>query len=145
MNDQDFRLALRELLDDLRDWGGKPSLAWLMKYYRDGSEGDPVRRAWEACCCPVTLFRFIHRTNRPQHLRRVYWRTDPATGQDVSVPEGVVLGPEGEILKTPAGYEVNYKGLFTVVLPTWPDLIRFYHPAPVLDDFLTPSLCYGDA
>lgn len=137
---QFFRHALAELKGD------KPSLAWITKYM--GAEDlDPVRRAWEACCEPTVMTALLRRMNvKPRVSVQTYgvdysrFRTDGVDARETYVyVDGKPL-PRG-----PAGYELNHLGLFTVVLPTSCDLIRFLHPAPNLDMFLDGTLSLGDA
>ena len=124
----------------------KPSLAWITKYWApDGT--DPVRRAWDACTEPVVMTELLRALKiRPRVSVQTYgldhsrYRTDGADERQTYVfVDGKPLA------RSPAGYELDHLGLFTVVLPTACDLIRFLHPVPNLDMFLDGTLSLGDA
>lgn len=124
----------------------KPSLAWITKYWApDGT--DPVRRAWDACTEPAELLALLRALKLPTRVTVATYgldysrfRTDGADER-----ETVVTVDGKRVARATSGYELDHLGLFTVVLPTACDLIRFLHPAPNLDMFLDGTLSLGDA
>lgn len=137
---QFYRRALAELQ------GTKPTLAWITQYWApDGS--DPVRRAWDACCEPFVMLDLLRTMGVKLRVTVDTYGLDYSRFRiDGRDERTTVVHVDGKRLaRGTAGFELNHLGLFTVVLPTVCDLIRFLHSAPTLDQFLDGTLSLGDA
>lgn len=135
-----YRRALAELK------ANKPTLAWITQYWApDGT--DPVRRAWDACTEPGELLALLRALKVPPRVTVATYGMDYSRFRTDGVDERkTVVTVDGKRLaRQPSGYEIDHLGLFTVVLPTACDLIRFLHPAPNLDMFLDGTLSLSDA